>query len=133
MNATQEFRKLNDEGLTRFTEWVLGGAPGVPPSNLLTDPVTSQPLPATINPAALTFRDRYQFGQYLVDLLAPLDMAAMSHDRGLWSALALLWFDQLCPTSAGGQRKVEKEYRYILSADFRHYYRHLVRSPWQLV
>lgn len=133
MSAPQEFRKFNEEGLRRFAEWLLAGATGVRPSGLLSDPATSQPLPVTINPASRTFRDRYEFGQYLVKLLEPLDMAAMSHDRGLWSALALFWFDQLCPAVASGQRKVEKEYRYILSTDFRHYYRHLVRSPWQLV
>jgi hypothetical protein len=51
----------------------------------------------------------------------------------LWTALSLCWFDQLCPADANGYRKVDKGYRYVLSSDFRHYYRHLVRSPWQLV
>ena len=28
---------------------------------------------------------------------------------------------------------MQEDYRYILSGDYRHYYRHLVRSPWYLV
>ena len=65
-------------------------------------------------------------------MLAALDAARISNDRHLWSGLTLVWFDQLCPPLSTG-RKVRQTYRYILSSDYRHYYRHLVRSPWQLV
>jgi hypothetical protein len=41
-------------------------------------------------------------------------------------------FGQLCPPGPGGKRRLDKQYRYILSSDYRHYYRHLVRTPWQL-
>jgi hypothetical protein len=64
--------------------------------------------------------------------LASLDPGLISNDRGLWTWLALYLFDQLCPTGPDGKRKLDKQYRYILSADYRHYYRHLVRTPWQL-
>jgi hypothetical protein len=128
-----EFRKLNDEGIRRFAEWLSGGARGTPPVNLLSDPETSEPIPLAIIPPHRGFADRFEFGKYLNALLGPLDAVAISQDRGLWTALALVWFDQICPADGNGNRKVEKEYRYILSADFRHYYRHLVRSPWQLV
>ncbi len=132
MSVPGELRKLNDEGLQRFAEWLTQGALGPVPQILLVDPRTSTPLPNSVQPQQRAFQDRYQFGQYLIQLLAPLDPAGLSRDRGLWSALALFWFDQLCPPN-DGRRNVEKEYRYILSGDFRHYYRHLVRSPWQLV
>ncbi|MBP0114370.1 hypothetical protein [Bradyrhizobium vignae] len=129
-----EFRKLNDEGMARFTEWLTAGAGGIPPVHLLADPETSASIGHTIHPASSRiFTNRYEFGQYLIQLLSPFDPAAIPQDRGLWTALAIVWFDQLCPAGANGQRKVEKEYRYILSRDYRHYYRHLVRSPWQLV
>jgi hypothetical protein len=133
MNFVSGFRKLNDEGLRRFTERLLSNATGATPAGLLTDPETSDALPVVIRPEQRIFRDRFEFGQYLGTLLNALDVGSISHDRGLWSALALFWFDQLCPPNNAGQRKVEKEYRYVLSHDFRHFYRHLVRSPWQLV
>lgn len=124
-------RKLNDEGLAEFETWIADGAQGKPPLELLTNQTTSQPV-AGISVGAPIVTDRYAFGQYLVGLLSPLNPSDLSADRHLWSSLALLWFDHICPPLASG-RKLDKLYRYVLSTDYRHYYRHLVRSPWQLV
>ncbi len=124
-------RKLNDEGLTEFEAWIAEGAEGEPPLDLLTSQTTSEPVPGiTIGKPVVT--DRYAFGKYLLELLEPMSAHDLSVDRHLWSSLALLWFDHLCPPLQSG-RKLDKIYRYVLSTDYRHYYRHLVRSPWQLV
>lgn len=125
--------RLNEEGIRRFDEWLGQGASGPPPHALLESIETSEALASAILPSQRLFVDRFEFGSYLDSLLSSLDPATISHDRGLWTALAVFWFDQLCPATANGIRAIEKEYRYILSSDFRHYYRHLVRSPWQLV
>ncbi len=126
-------RKLNDEGIRLFGEYLAAGANGKPPHELLTRPDTSEPLPKIIILPNQLFGDRYEFGKYLVGALSPLDAAAISGDRHIWTWLALLWFDQLCPQRADGSRDVKEEHRYIYSNDFRHYYRHLVRSPWYVV
>ncbi len=98
---------------------------------LLANQTTSTPVSGImIGKPVVT--DRYAFGQYLLELLSPLNQPDLSADRHLWSSLALLWFDHLCPPLGSG-RKLDKLYRYVLSTDYRHYYRHLVRSPWQLV
>jgi hypothetical protein len=124
-------RKLNDEGLEEFEAWIAEGGVGKPPVELLTTQTTSVPVSGImIDKPVVT--DRYAFGQYLVELLQSLNPADLSSDRYLWSSLALLWFDHLCPPMSTG-RKLDKSYRYVLSTDYRHYYRHLVRSPWQLV
>lgn len=127
----KQLRKLNDEGLAEFETWIADGGLGKPPIELLTSQTTSVPV-AGVLVGKPVVTDRYAFGQYLVELLGPLNPADLSADRHLWSSLALLWFDHLCPPMATG-RKLEKLYRYVLSTDYRHYYRHLVRSPWQLV
>ncbi len=127
----KQLRKLNNEGLAEFEAWIADGGLGKPPIELLTYQTTSVPIAGVmVDKPVVT--DRYAFGQYLVELLGPLNPADLSADRHLWSSLALLWFDHLCPPMATG-RKLEKLYRYVLSTDYRHYYRHLVRSPWQLV
>ncbi|MCY4243244.1 MAG: hypothetical protein OXD36_16065 [Rhodobacter sp.] len=128
-----EFRKLNGTGIAAFRDYVREGAEGPPPVRLLESPETSEPLRSAIQPGSGRFDDRYMFGIYLNTLLKGFDPAAASGDVGLWSALALHWFDRLCPPDAGGNRSPGQEYLYVLSSDYRHYYRHLVRSPWQLV
>lgn len=129
---TSPLRKLNDQGIYHFRQYLLSGA-GPVPVDLLTNPETSEPFPHEIFPIRMNFANRFEFGRYLNDLLDPLDATAISRDKGLWTALAVTWFDLICPPNSTGQRKPDKEYRYILSSDYRHYYRHLIRSPWQLV
>ncbi len=126
-------KKLNPEGVRRYREYIRDGAQCPAPIEFLESPDTSEPLPATICPAARAFRDRYEFGCYLNELLNHMDdTTEVSHDQGFWTALALFWFDLICPPNSAGKRSPDKEYRYVLSSDYRHYYQHLVRSPWHL-
>lgn len=129
----RRLRRLNIQGMQRFRDYLRGGGDGPVPTHLLDSPDTSEPLEKAVFIAPRTFQDRYEFGCHLNTLLSPLDFTEISHDRGLWSALGLFWFDSLCPRDKTGRRDPKEEYRYILSDDYRHYYRHLVRTPWQLV
>lgn len=131
-------RKLNEVGLAKFLEYVLTGANGAPPLALLNSPETSGEISWTIAVDDRSFKDRYEFGEYLRDSLSICDHRTISFDSGLWSWLALLYFEQLCPVGADGLRKVYKEYAYVFPQGkgvevSRHYYRHLVRSPYILV
>lgn len=127
------FRKLNDAGIAQFRDYIREGAEGSSPKELLTKPETSSPLSHKIYPGSGDFKDRHAFGQYLNALLKKFDPQQISGDKGLWSALALHWFDKLAPFGKGGNRTLRKEYHYLLSDDYRHYYRHLIRAPWHLV
>jgi hypothetical protein len=126
-------RRLNDEGVRQFSEYLQSGAQAAPPLHLLENPETSEIFPAHITLGSAIFPDRFDFGIYLRTLLKGLDAAVIGGDQNFWASLALFWFDQLCPTASDGTRDVGEDYRYILSRDYRHYYRHLVRSPWHLV
>jgi hypothetical protein len=127
-----DLRRLNDTGIAQFAEYLNGGASAAPPLHLLRHPDTSEPLDTSIKLVPRNYPNRYEFGRELTMRLGPLDPSRISNDRGLWTWLALSVFDQLCPSGADGKRKLDKQYRYILSSDYRHYYRHLVRTPWQL-
>ena len=70
---------------------------------------------------------------YLRTLFKGSDASIIGADKHLWTTLALVWFDRLCPKKSDGSRDIGNDYRYILSSDYRHYYRHLIRSPWYLV
>jgi hypothetical protein len=125
-------RRLNETGISQFAEYLREGATAAQPLQLLTDPDTSEPLAVTIALVQRDYPNRYEFGRDLAMRLSALEPATISNDRGLWTWLALYLFDKLCPPGADGKRKLDKHYRYILSSDYRHYYRHLVRTPWQL-
>ncbi|WP_257164776.1 hypothetical protein [Bradyrhizobium sp. SRS-191] len=119
-------------GLEEFLKWIRAGANGSVPNELLDQAEFVERLPgATVVPNQ-PFADRYEFGMALVDLLSDQDQQAVSFDRGLWSWLAAVYFEQLCPADADGKRNLRKDYVYVLS-ESRIYYRHLVRTPWFLV
>jgi hypothetical protein len=103
----------------------------VPPS-LLSDIEFSTPLAESQIPEVPTFKDRYEFGAFLVDLLGAYDPHLISYNSGLWSWLAALFFEQLAPADGDGKRSLRRPYVYVLS-ETRLYYRHLVRSAWYLV
>ena len=128
-----KLRRLNNEGLESFELWLSSGAAGKAPIELLKSNATSDLIAGDVQVSSGAFSNRYEFGKYLVSLLAPLSDSTITNDRFLWSSLALFWFDQLCPLLFNGTRKLDQSYRYVLSEDYRHFYRHLVRSPWQLV
>jgi hypothetical protein len=127
-----DLRRLNETGLAQFAEYLNEGATGALPLHLLSHPDTSEPLAVSTKLVQRNYSNRYEFGRDLTMRLGSLDPARISNDRGLWTWLALYLFDQLCPPGLDGKRKLDKQYRYILSSDYRHYYRHLVRTPWQL-
>ena len=126
-------RKQNEEGIECFREYLAAGAAGPAPVQLLDGDETSEQLSIRVVTGSARFASRFEFGLYLRTLLKEFDPAQIANDPGFWSALALVWFDQLCPPAAAGKGRNVTEYRYVLSTDYRTYYRHLVRSPWLLV
>src|SRR3546814_10821395 len=95
MPMSELLRRLNEQGVRRFRDFIADGGSGAPPRALLSDPETSEPLPAAIVPDNMVFTTRYEFGVYLNSILQPLDAATISRDQGLWSAAALFWLDQI--------------------------------------
>jgi hypothetical protein len=132
---TDEVRALNVDGIARFGRYLdqlRGGLQEPPPPDLL----SSAALTTAIDPACTverrTFDNRFEFGTYLTNNLMPLDRRVISRHTGLWTWLALYYFDQLCPPSGDGTRTVLSSQAYVLPEryDYRSYYRHLVRTPW---
>jgi hypothetical protein len=130
-------RVLNDEGIAQFTQFLsrlrTGGNEPLPYS-LLTDPQTSAAMPQDITIERKHFSNRFGFGEYLVNVLKPLDAREISNAYGVWTWLALYFFDEICPV-VSGKRSVLEDAVYILgkSYNYQRYYRHLVRTPWFVV
>lgn len=131
-------RKFNSTGIERFREWLSLSRAGVdapPPLELLTDAAASEPLPHHLElDVSRSFPTRLEFGEYLLEILKPLDasMPELDSDVAFWSWLSLGLVEQVCPILKG-QRKVGADDRYILTGDYNRRYRHLVRTAWLLV
>lgn len=88
----------------------------------LAHPVEIEPRP---------FANKYDAGRYLAEILTGLPTAAF--DAGLWSWLALFYFDQLSPVDAEGNRRPREDYHYIPNDEsgwLRD--RHLLAGPYKL-
>lgn len=126
-------RRLNEYGIEKFTDWIRGGVIGDIPLELLEDLETSEQISITVEvDPEREFANRYELGMYLAEILKEYNPAMLDSDRGFWSSLALIFFNRLCPIEDHGKREPLKEWCYVLNPDFRHHYRHLLRSPWQL-
>jgi hypothetical protein len=140
--TTETLRTLNDEGVGRFADFLnrlrTGGNSPLP-NDLLNNPDTSNELPMAVSverkPGGLLFSNRFAFGSYLCERLAALDSRSISRNSGLWTWLALYYFDQLCLPDKNGVRRPLANEAYVLAKEFKFdsYYRHLVRTAWLAV
>jgi hypothetical protein len=130
---------LNDSGIEQFRDWLRAeksGSAAPPPTHLLTDPSTTEPLvPAVqieLEPFGRPFESRYEFGLYLSEKLAVCSKTTISRQAALWNWLTLFYIDQLAPPRSNGGRVLVDLEVYLLDHAFRHdsYYRHAVRASW---
>lgn len=128
-----EVRVLNSEGVRQFREYlnqIRTGAAVPVPQGLLTDPATSEPIAGKTEVGQVKFASKFESAKYFSDRFA--GVRDIDHNVGLWSWLALFYFDQLCPLDASGQRQVREDSRYIPGTGWRRYYRHLLAAPFRV-
>jgi hypothetical protein len=131
-----KIRKLTTSGIKefeRFIENLRNGGHQNTPDHLLNDPSTSEEIEWDLELDQDVFSTRYELGVYLAKKLASVDANQIMGDSGFWSALALFWFDQLCPIKSDGSRKPSMVYNYVLSESYNHRPRHAIFTTWQLV
>jgi hypothetical protein len=100
------------------------------PISLLTDAATSEPLAGKIEVEDVMFGSKLEAAKYFSDKFA--GVRDVDHNAGLWSWLALRYFDQLCPPDPSGKREVREDARYIPGTGWRRYYRHLLAAPYRV-
>ncbi len=126
-------RILSHEGIKQFREYlgrVRSGETQAVPAGLLSDPSTSDPLPGDIEVAVVKFTSKLHAAKYFSEKFA--GVTGVDHNVGLWSWLALFYFDELCPPDGSGQRRVREDARYIPGTGWRKYYRHLLAAPFRV-
>lgn len=135
---SDRIRVLTDRGIAQFAAYLAAlreGSTTPPPFHLLTDPEASGDAETQAEIDRPEFGSRYELGVYLVKALSVFDQRLVSRNFGLWTWLALYYFDQTCPALADGRRNPMEDARHILPATYnwRKYYRHLVREAWLAV
>ena len=121
-------RSLNDRGLARFRSWIEADATGDAPFDLLHDPATSEPVPASGEVEQNHFANRYDLAVHIAKALDRCDLQRLSFEPGIWGWLSLFYFDLLCPRDLTGGRKVLAPYRYLFDPESRKSSAHLIRE-----
>jgi hypothetical protein len=128
-----KLRSLNARGIEEFRGFLQQIRDGAEfranPAILYIDDYSPR-LTRTIEVEPRAFPNKYAAAEYLTAALAGLPAAA--EDVGLWSWLALFYFDQLSPVDADGKRRPREDYHYIPSSDGWQRDRHLLAGPFKL-
>lgn len=140
MPKLMTLRKLNESGVDRFLDFCNRKRDEdqslKTPLELIEDSKTSEDSGLNIEiDIEKKFSNRLELGRYLWEKFKGIWDDSLLQDSGLWSGLALTYFDQFCPSSG-------KPYRfehYILTAGkwrgsgFDLHYRHCVLTPLRIV
>lgn len=130
---TRPLRRLNEAGIGRLTEFLQevsedGGTPV--PIHLLDDLSYSEELPVSTEVQVRKFGTRFSVGRYLYSLFSADNLRRLDRDPGIWSWLALLYFDELCPVRQNGVRRPGNIARWVPVGHAFRYYRHLLAGPY---
>lgn len=128
-------RTLNEKGIKAFRDFlgsIRAGAEFESSPAILYVAEYSSALPKSITIENKRFAGKRDAAKYLTTVLQPIDSPALQDDIGLWSWLALFYFDQLSPAGANGKRMPREDYHYIPGGDGWTRDRHLLAGPYRL-
>ena len=132
----ENLRILNDEGRRRWRQWIedLRLAPSLPvPSDLLTNPETSLSPPTAVPLPAGPFGTKFEMAKQLLPAVIALETSRLPDASwpGVWDALALAYFEEICP-SLEGKRRVKELESYVWSPLYTRSYKHRVAGTISL-
>lgn len=129
-------RRFNNNGIRQMGEFIdslTTDNPQTYPKNILTDLACTEIIKPEIELKQRSFENRFEVGEYFKLKFDDVDINDIERDRGLWSWLALYYFDELCNTDSNGNPKPGERARWIPEIwDFRKYYRHLLAGPYRI-
>jgi hypothetical protein len=128
-----KLRSLNARGIEElrgFLEQIRQGAEFRANPALLYIDDYSQRVGRSVEIEPRTFANKYQAAEYLSGVLS--NAPGATEEIGLWSWLALFYFDQLSPLDADGKRRPREDYHYIPSDSGWQRDRHLLAGPCKL-
>ena len=129
-------KQFNERGLAAFRAFLAmcrENPETAVPRELLEDETLTEALPSMLDVAPQKLISKEDAATYLSQLLEPLPEQWVAQSDGLWSWLALFFFDEVCPPEKG-RHHVKNDYHYIFEhKNSRHVYRHLLFVPWRVL
>ena len=95
-----KLRRLNDAGIDRFNQFRASFDESGDPAELqilLQDAAYSGDAGVDIEVDARQFSSRFAVGEYLYGLFETVATPGLDTDRGMWTWLAVFYFEELCP------------------------------------
>lgn len=126
-----KLHRLSDAGRERFRSWLAQRGHGdMPPPELLSDPSATELAIDIEIDLTRVFETRFDFGKFMVELLANEDAKAMLSQKndGLWDWLTIAYFSQF-------GKKVSKPWHYTVTRRGHSgslAYRHLARTAYEM-
>lgn len=124
--------RFNEKGVNEFRtllEAIRKGEVVSTPLGIIADTGLTEPLSSGDEVDVRVFENRHDMASHIDSVLSTGNGQDDMSDAGLWAWLSAVYFDSVCPADARGQRSPGNDYRHIPSADWRHFYRHLIRGP----
>jgi hypothetical protein len=137
MSDQFSIRSFNEEGLNEF-ERIIGeirnGITKFLPPDLVSNGHYSEVYEPVINIERIDSKNKNELVPYLAEKMKLSSHKHLYFDKGVWSWLAALYFDNICPADGNGRRKVNETAFYILRdpKNYTKYYRHLLAYPCRL-
>ena len=137
----RKFKPLGTERFRAFIALLKTDKTLPAPFELLEDNTLTEVVAPHTESADAVFANRLAAAEYLDHLLTPAGLADAVSDVGLWSWLALRFFDQLRPLGEGVSiKKLGVEESRFVPSDVlpdqnlrsKRYHRHLLRNPLQI-
>lgn len=133
-NGIEEFRKYITycrDHKEDITKRIIPQPP--PPFALLEDETLTTPVSPAVELDQILLPRKKDMAEYLHPKLTVLPLEKKMKCSGLWSWLALFYYDSVCP-NIDGFREVFNDYRYIFEPTCSYtYYRHLVFLTWRIM
>lgn len=129
-------RRFYDNGIRQMGQYLdllTTEEPQPYPDDLLTDSTFTEIIDEEIEIEKRSFTNRFKVGEYFNTVFDDADIEDIERDRGLWSWLALFYFDEFCNIDSEGNPKPGERARWIPEVwNFRKYYRHLLAGPYRI-
>ena len=127
-----KLRRLNDTGIDCFNRFRASFADGGDSAELqvlLQDPAYSDNAGIDTEIDSKQFSSRFAVGEYLHGLFDEVATPGLDSDRGIWTWLAVFYFEQLYPPNG----RLGEDARWVPAVgNFQKYYRHLLAGPYQI-